>query len=71
MLSYDRLSKKPILFKCYIGLSIEQFDDIFKEIESRYDQYEIKRLSSKKEGRRKRERAVGAGRGFKLDVKDR
>ncbi len=69
MLSYDRLSKKPLLFKSFTGLSVKQFDDIFKEIESRYDTYEIKRLSSRKE--RRRERAVGAGRHFKLLVKDR
>lgn len=60
-----------MLFKSFTGLSVEQFDDIFKEIESKYDKYEIKRLSSIKEGRRKRERNVGAGRDFKLDVKDR
>lgn len=69
MLSYDRLSRKPLLFKSFTGLSVKQFDDIFKEIESRYDKYEIKRLSSRKE--RRSERAVGAGRHFKLLVKDR
>ena len=68
MLSYDRLSRKPLLFKSFTGLSVKQFDDIFKEIESRYEKYEIKRLSSRKE---RRERAVGAGRRFKLAVKDR
>lgn len=70
MLSYDRLSRKPLLFKSLTGLSVKQFDNIFKEIESRYDKYEINRLSSRK-GRRRRERAVGAGRHFKLPVKDR
>ncbi len=55
-----------MLFKSYTGLSVEQFDDIFKEIESKYPKHEIKRLSSLK-----RERAVGAGRRFKLVVKDR
>jgi hypothetical protein len=70
LLSYDSLSRKPLLFKSYTGLSVEQFDDIFKEIESRYDKYEIKRLlSSRKDNRRVR--AVGAGRGFKLDIRDR
>jgi hypothetical protein len=68
LLSYDRLSRKPLLSKSFTGLSVKQFDDIFKEIESRYDKYEIKRLSSRKE---RRERVVGAGRRFKLLVKDR
>ncbi|MDR4491955.1 MAG: transposase family protein [Candidatus Nitrosocosmicus sp.] len=67
MLSYDRLSKKPSLFKCYIGLSVEQFDDVFKEIESKYPKHEIKRLSARKD----RERSVGGGRHFKLHAKDR
>ncbi len=67
MLSYERLSKKSLLFKSFTGLSVQQFDDVFKEIESKYEKYEIKRLSYK----RNRERAVGAGRHFKLVVKNR
>jgi hypothetical protein len=68
LLSYDRLSRKPHLFKSFTGLSVKQFDDIYCEIESKYSEYDIKRLSSRKE---RRERAVGAGRRFKLPVKDR
>ena len=67
MLSYERLSRKPRLFKSFTGLSVKQFDDIYKEIESKYEKYEIKRLSYK----RNRERDIGAGRSFKLLVKDR
>ncbi len=67
LLSYNRLSRKPRLFKSFTGLSIKQFDDIYKIIESKYEKYEIKRLSYK----RNRERDVGAGRHFKLDVKNR
>lgn len=58
-----------MLFMSYTGLSVQQFDNIFQIIESRYTKYEIKRLSFRKD--RKRERAVGAGRHFKLLVKDR
>jgi DDE superfamily endonuclease/Helix-turn-helix of DDE superfamily endonuclease len=57
------------LFKSFTGISVQQFDDIYKEIESKYEKYEIKRLSSKRKYRR--ERAVGAGRRFKLDVRNR
>src|SRR4249919_159868 len=67
LLSYERLSRKPRLFKSFTGLSIKQFDDIYKEIESKYEKYEIKRLSYK----RNRERDIGGGRRFKLLVKDR
>ncbi len=69
MLSYDRLSRKPLLFKSFTGLSVQQFDDIYKIIESKYAKHETKRLSIRKN--RRRERAVGAGRRFKLLVKDR
>jgi len=67
LLSYDRLSKKPSLFKSFTGLSIPQFDGVCKEIESKYEKHDIKGLASK----RKRERAIGAGRRFKRDVKNR
>ena len=70
MLSYDRLSKKPLLFKSFTGLTIKEFDDIYeREIVKRYDKHEIQRLSSKR--KTVRERKAGAGRPFKLDVKDR
>ena len=57
---------KPLLFKSFTGLELSEFDSIYKEIESRYSQYEIKRLS-----KRKRTRKVGAGNHFKLTVRDR
>jgi hypothetical protein len=67
LLFHNRLSNKPSLFKSFTGLSIQQFDGVYKEIKSKYKKYEIKRLSSK----RRRERDVGAGRHFKLIVEDR
>ena len=67
MLTYDRLFRKPLLFKSFTGLSVQQFDDIYKEIESKYPNHEVKRLSHKKD----RERSIGAGRRFKLVAKDR
>lgn len=71
LLSYDRLSRKPTLFRSFIGLSEEQFDDVYKMMESKYTRHEVKRLSHRSYGRRQRKRAVGAGRHFKLDIKDR
>ena len=68
LLSYDMLSRKPLLFKSFTGLTVQEFDDIYnKDITKRYSNYEIKRLSKRKN----RERSVGAGRPFKLDIKDR
>ncbi|MER5176551.1 MAG: transposase family protein [Candidatus Nitrosocosmicus sp.] len=68
MLSYERLSKKPLLFKSFTGLTVKEFDDIYyKEIVKRYDKHELKRLTKRKF----RKRSIGAGRPFKLDVKNR
>ena len=70
LLSYDKLSKKPILFKSFTGLTVQEFDEIYKkEITKRYQKHKIKRLSKRKD--RERERKFGAGRPFKLDVRDR
>src|SRR6478735_7761990 len=69
MFSYERLSRKPLLFKSFTGLTIQQFDDIYdKEIAKKYDKQEIQRLSKRNKDR---ERNIGAGRPFKLDLKDR
>ena len=69
MLSYNRLSTKLKLFKSFTGLTVHEFDNIYKkEIAKRYEKHEIKRLSKRKEDR---ERSIGAGRHFKLDVRDR
>ena len=47
---------------------MQEFDDIYnKQIVKRYAKHEIKRLSK----RENRKRSIGAGRSFKLDVKDR
>ncbi|HXS60860.1 MAG TPA: hypothetical protein VN703_08635 [Candidatus Sulfopaludibacter sp.] len=32
MLSYDRLGKKPLLFKSFTGLTVQEFDEIYLEI---------------------------------------
>ena len=65
-MSYTRLSKRPLLFRSFTGLEISEFNEIYAEIESRYNEHERKRLS-----RTKRERKVGAGRPFKLKVRER
>ena len=58
-----------MLFKSFTGLTVKEFDDIYdNEIAKRHGRHEIRRLSKRK-GRR--ERSIGAGRHFKLDVKNR
>ncbi len=68
LLSYDRLSKKPLLFKSFTGLTIKEFDEIYDKITKRYVKHEIQRLSKRKY--RKRD-ICAAGRPFTLDIKNR
>src|SRR6185312_13272941 len=63
----ERLSRKPILFKSFTGLTIKEFDDIYEEITKRYGKHELKRLFERKN----RKRDIGAGRPFKLNLENR
>ncbi len=68
LLSYNRLSKKPSLFKSFTGLSVQEFDDIYdKKLAKKYAKYEIQRLSKRID----RKRDIGVGRPFKMDLRDR
>jgi hypothetical protein len=50
LLSYDRLSKKPLLFKSFTGITVQEFDDIYnKKIVKRYGKYELQRFYRPKE----------------------
>jgi hypothetical protein len=66
MLTYEKLSRKPGMFHIFTGLTPKEFDKIYTQLEQRYPQYEQKRLT-----RKKRKRAIGAGRPFKLQLKER
>jgi hypothetical protein len=68
LFSYEGLSKKPLLFKSFTGLKLQEFDNIYnKEILKRYERHELKRLSKRKS----RKRDMGAGRPFKLNLENR
>jgi hypothetical protein len=68
LLSYNKLSKKPMLFNSFIGPTVKEFDDIYdKGIPKKRGRHEVGRLPKRKD----RERSIGAGRHFKLDAKDR
>jgi len=70
LLSYERLSRKPLVFKSFTSFTVQEFDNIYnKEIVNRYEKYELKRLSYKRKEDIKRK--SGAGRPFKLDLIDR
>jgi hypothetical protein len=69
LLSYDGLSKKPLLFKSFTGDTVQEFDNIHNnDILKKYHKHELKRLSNRKDNRK---RKIGAGRHFKLNLKDR
>jgi DDE superfamily endonuclease/Helix-turn-helix of DDE superfamily endonuclease len=65
-MSFRRLCKKPLLCRSLTGLTVPEFDQISTEMDSKYEEYERRRLS-----RRKRKRDVGAGRPFKLKPRER
>ncbi len=49
LLSYDRLSKKPLLFKSFTGHTVQEFDSIYKkEIAKKYEKHEIQRYPKEK-----------------------
>jgi len=66
MLNYTRLARKPKQFQKFTGITVPQFDFLFSKIEKQYQITEIQRLS-----KRERVRKIGAGRTFKLSVKER
>ncbi len=66
MLNYTKLARKPEQFLRFTGMTVTQFDFLTKKIQKQYKITEKKRLSA-----RKRIRDIGAGRPFKLSVRDR
>ncbi|MCX6666562.1 MAG: hypothetical protein NT038_10990 [Euryarchaeota archaeon] len=57
MLSYEKLTRKPKVFKTFTGLTPEQCNTIYTEIEQQYPKQERKRLKRKN---RKRENRLQA-----------
>jgi len=66
LLNYERLSRKPLVFKSFSSFEVSEFDELFAKIEEAYPAYEQRRLY-----RAERKRKVGAGHPFKLPLKDR
>ena len=59
-----------MLFKSFTGVTVQEFSDIYDNyIIKKYHKHELKRLSNRKDNR-KRKFGVG-GKHFKLDLKDR
>lgn len=66
MLSYEKLARKPKIFRSFTGFDVQEFDFLSQKVESEY-KYAEKELLSK----RKRKWGIGAGHPFSLSVKNR
>ena len=66
MLSYTKLSGNARRFKTLMGMSLQEFDLLFAKVEKAHPEVERERLS-----KRPRRRAIGAGRRFALDLRNR
>lgn len=66
LLNYERLSRKPSIFKSFTSLEVSEFDKLYAKINEAFPAYEQKRLY-----RADRKRKVGAGHPFKLRLKNR
>ena len=66
MLSYTKLSGNARRFKTLMGMSLQEFDLLFAKVEKAHPEAERERLS-----KRPRRRAIGAGRRFALDLRNR
>ena len=66
MTVYSELEKNPKRFQNITGLSLDQFETLFLNFQSHWETKETYRLK-----RPTRQRAIGAGRRYKLSLKDR
>ena len=66
MLSYTKLAGNARRFKTLMGMSLQEFDLLFAKVEKAHPGAERERLS-----KRPRRRAIGAGRRFALDLRNR
>lgn len=65
VLSYGRLCGRPSSFRNLVGISVQEFDELYERFEPLWEQAETERLS-----RKGRCRAIGAGRRYKLSLPD-
>jgi IS5 family transposase len=69
MITYDKLLKKPQVAKSLVGMTLVEFEPFYAEFEIAHT--ERLQSSKKTRGKKKRQRAVGAGRKHRYDLRDR
>ena len=65
MISYERLVRKPRVFKSITGLSIAEFNQLYQKFAPAWVEHERQRLEHPQ-----RKRAIGGGRKYSLKSKD-
>ena len=66
MTVYEKLRRRPAVFRNLTGLSIEEFEALYQQMVNSIDRYDETRL-----GQGERQRAVGAGRRYDHDARNR
>jgi hypothetical protein len=66
MITYREISQKPRLFKSFFGVTVIEFDELYRKLWPVWAENEVQRLSQ-----RERQRAIGGGRDYTLDLRDR
>ena len=69
MITYEKLLKKPQVAKSLVGMTLVEFDQFYAEFEGAHT--ERLQSSKKTRGKKKRQRAVGAGRKHKYALRER
>jgi hypothetical protein len=67
MITYERLLKKPQVAKSLIGMALVEFDKFYAEFEMAHT--ERLQSAAKTRGKKKRQRAAGAGCKHKYDLR--
>lgn len=70
MITYERLLKKPEVAKSLVGMSLVAFDKFYAEFENTHEE-RLQSSTTTRANKKKRQRAIGAGRKHKYDLRDR
>ena len=70
MITYQKLLKKPQVAKSLVGMPLVEFDKFYAEFEKTYEE-RLQSSTTTRAGKKQRQRATGAGRKHKYDLRDR
>lgn len=70
MITYQKLFKKPQVTRSLVGMSLVEFDKFYAEFEKAHEE-RLESSTTTRAGKKKRQRATGAGRKHKYDLRDR